>query len=98
MNVVGYHGQTLFHNPAQFLLWSAMGSNWQTNSALPSLMTLEVVMWCTFAPLYHYALAVRDNKLPIAVVNCGGISNISLILNKNEESVIGFDTRSATAP
>ncbi len=99
VNVVGYHGQTLFHNPARKI--SIVVGNGQQ---LADELGITVVndfrsrdieaggCGAPFAPLYHYALAVRDNKLPIAVVNCGGISNISLILNKNEESVIGFDT------
>ncbi|HEV2524067.1 MAG TPA: anhydro-N-acetylmuramic acid kinase, partial [Gammaproteobacteria bacterium] len=99
VDVVGYHGQTLFHNPARKI--SIVVGNGQQ---LADELGITVVndfrsrdieaggCGAPFAPLYHYALAVRDNKLPIAVVNCGGISNISLILNKNEEGVIGFDT------
>lgn len=99
VDVVGYHGQTLFHNPHQKI--SIIVGNAQR---LADALGITVVsdfraadiaaggQGAPFAPLYHYALAVRDNKVPIAVVNCGGIANISLILNKNEESVIGFDT------
>lgn len=32
------------------------------------------------APLYHQALAIRDKKYPVAVVNCGGIANITFII------------------
>ncbi|HXH54204.1 MAG TPA: anhydro-N-acetylmuramic acid kinase, partial [Gammaproteobacteria bacterium] len=99
IDVVGYHGQTLFHNPTQKI--SIVVGNGQQ---LADELGITVVndfrsrdieaggCGAPFAPLYHYALAVRDNKLPIAVVNCGGISNISLILNDNEENVLGFDT------
>lgn len=99
IDVVGYHGQTLFHNPAQKI--SVIVGDGQQ---LANDLGIKVVndfrsrdieaggQGAPFAPLYHYALAVRDNKLPIAVVNCGGISNISLILNNDEESIIGFDT------
>jgi anhydro-N-acetylmuramic acid kinase len=99
IDLIGYHGQTLFHNPARKI--SIVVGNGQQ---LANELGITVVndfrsrdieaggQGAPFAPLYHYALAVRDDKLPIAVVNCGGISNISLILNKNEESVIGFDT------
>lgn len=99
IDVIGYHGQTLFHNPAKKN--SIIVGNGQ---ALANDLGIKVVndfrsrdiaaggQGAPFAPLYHYALAVRDNQLPIAVVNCGGISNISLILDKNEENVIGFDT------
>lgn len=99
IDVVGYHGQTLYHHPEEKI--SIIVGNGQQ---LANDLGITVVndfrsqdiaaggQGAPFAPLYHYALAVRDDKVPIAVVNCGGISNISLILNKNEEAVIGFDT------
>jgi anhydro-N-acetylmuramic acid kinase len=45
-----------------------------------------------FAPLYHQALSIRDNQIPLAVVNCGGIANITVIPNDNPEDLIAFDT------
>jgi anhydro-N-acetylmuramic acid kinase len=99
IDVVGYHGQTLFHHPARKI--SIVVGNGQQ---LADDLGITVVndfrsqdiaaggQGAPFAPLYHFALALRDNKIPIAVVNCGGIANISLILNKNEEAVMGFDT------
>ncbi len=99
IDVIGYHGQTLFHNPAKKI--SVIVGDGQQ---LANDLGIQVVndfrsrdieaggQGAPFAPLYHYALAIRDNQFPIAVVNCGGISNISLILNNDEESVIGFDT------
>jgi anhydro-N-acetylmuramic acid kinase len=45
-----------------------------------------------FAPLYHQALAVRDHKLPVAVVNCGGIANITIIQDADESGLLAFDT------
>lgn len=99
IDVIGYHGQTLFHNPDRKI--SIIVGN---GDQLAEELGITVVndfrsndiaaggQGAPFAPLYHYALAVRDNKVPVAVVNCGGIANISLILDKNEEHVIGFDT------
>jgi anhydro-N-acetylmuramic acid kinase len=42
--------------------------------------------------LYHQAPAKRDNLIPLAVVNCGGIANITLIKNGEPESLVAFDT------
>ncbi|HQZ87729.1 MAG TPA: anhydro-N-acetylmuramic acid kinase [Gammaproteobacteria bacterium] len=99
VDVVGYHGQTLFHNPERKIC-IIVGNGQQLADEIGITVVNDFRSrdieaggcGAPFAPLYHYALAVRDNKLPIAVVNCGGISNISLILNNNEESVVGFDT------
>ena len=41
------------------------------------------------APVYHQALAKRDQRGPLAVVNCGGIANVTFI---NGEALIAFDT------
>ena len=99
VDIIGYHGQTLFHNPARKI--SIVVGNGQP---LAQELGITVVndfrsrdieaggCGAPFAPLYHYALALRDNRVPIAIVNCGGISNISLILNGHEEDVLGFDT------
>jgi anhydro-N-acetylmuramic acid kinase len=45
-----------------------------------------------FAPLFHYALAKRDRCIPLVVVNCGGISNVTIIPNENPLDLIAFDT------
>ena len=44
------------------------------------------------APLYHKALALRDKKYPIAIVNCGGVANITFITGTTDNDVIGCDT------
>lgn len=95
---IGYHGQTLYHNPKQKITMQ-IGDGQQ----LASSTGIEVVsdfrakdvqaggQGAPFAPLYHQALAVRDGKIPLAVLNCGGISNITVIKDANPESLVGFD-------
>jgi anhydro-N-acetylmuramic acid kinase len=97
--VVGYHGQTLFHQPDRGI--SIIVGDGQ---ALANALNITVVndfrrqdveaggQGAPFAPLYHQALAVRDTKVPLAVVNCGGISNITLIPSDDPQDLIGFDT------
>lgn len=99
IDVVGYHGQTLFHQPKRGI--SIVIGDGQ---ALANAVAITVVndfrrqdieaggQGAPFAPLYHQALAVRDQKIPLAVVNCGGIANITLISNDNPHELIGFDT------
>lgn len=97
--VIGYHGQTLFHRPA-------LGVTIQVGDAeyLAEQMGIPVVhdfrtkdvaaggQGAPFAPIYHYALAKRDKMIPVVVVNCGGIANITLINSEDEHNLIGFDT------
>lgn len=99
ITVVGYHGQTLYHQP-QKKLSIIVGDG----LALAQQLKITVVNdfrrqdiaagghGAPFAPLYHQALIVRDKKIPASVINCGGIANVSLILGEKQEEVIGFDT------
>lgn len=97
IDVIGYHGQTLYHQPNRGI--SVIVGDGQK---LADKLNINIVsdfrrkdieaggQGAPFAPIYHQALAIRDQKIPVAVVNCGGIANISLILNEND--IIGFDT------
>jgi anhydro-N-acetylmuramic acid kinase len=99
IQVIGYHGQTLFHNPAAKI--TIQIGNGKLLAELTGITTVndfrshDVAMGgqgAPFAPLYHHALALRDKKYPAAVVNCGGIANITIITDLHETHVMGFDT------
>lgn len=99
VDVVGYHGQTMYHQPSKGI--SIIIGDGQ---ALANRTGIKVVndfrsadvaaggKGAPFAPIYHLALAKRDGKIPVAVVNCGGIGNITLIPDDNPQHMIGFDT------
>jgi anhydro-N-acetylmuramic acid kinase len=85
VQVIGFHGQTVSHRPHEHLTWQI------GNGALLAEKTgIDVV--CDFrrrdvaaggegaplVPLYHAALA-RHMELPIAVLNVGGIANVTWI-------------------
>jgi anhydro-N-acetylmuramic acid kinase len=97
--VIGYHGQTLFHQPNKgisIIMGDGQGLAKASQIAVVHDFRREDVaaggQGAPFAPLYHQALAVRDQKIPLAVVNCGGISNITLIPSDDPHDLIGFDT------
>ena len=99
IDVIGYHGQTLFHNPAKKITIQVGNSRELANNLnsiiISDFRSADVSLGgqgAPMAPLYHLALAVRDHKLPLAVVNCGGIANISLILTSNYTELKGYDT------
>lgn len=99
IDVVGYHGQTMFHHPA-IKISVVLGDG----KALANQLGITVVNdfrrndvlaggeGAPFAPLYHQALAIRDQKIPVAVVNCGGIANVTLVGSSAEQDLIAFDT------
>lgn len=99
IEVVGYHGQTLYHQPERkcsIIMGDAQHLADQLGIRVISDFRRNDIeaggQGAPFAPLYHQALAIRDGKIPLAVVNCGGIANITLIPSEKEIDVIGFDT------
>lgn len=99
IDVVGYHGQAMFHQPSKGV--SVIVGDGQALAEQTGITVVYDFRSCDiaaggqgapFAPLYHLALAKRDHKIPLVVVNCGGIANISLIRSDRESDLIGFDT------
>lgn len=96
--IVGYHGQTMYHQPAEkcsiqmgdpcnlsrYLNIPVMGHVRQQDIALGG-------QGAPVAPIYHQALVIRDNLAPAAVINCGGIANITGITGNSVSDLMGFD-------
>jgi len=99
IGVVGYHGQTLLHRPAE-------GRSVIIGDGAKLAKDLGICVVNDFrgndlahggqgaplAPLYHHALTVRDHLWPAAVVNCGGIANITFIPSDDPAKMLAFDT------
>ncbi len=99
IDVVGYHGQTLFHRPEQGTsVIVGDGDILAHRLKIPVVYNFRAAdiaaggVGAPFAPLYHQALAVRDSVHPISVVNCGGISNVTVISGDDPLTLIAFDT------
>lgn len=99
IDVIGYHGQTLFHQPANKITIQVGDSQLladQINITVVNDFRSRDVLagghGAPLAPLYHQALAIRDQKIPIAIVNCGGIANLTIITGETTDDIVGFDT------
>lgn len=99
VKVMGFHGQTIDHRPD-------MGLTWQIGnpSLLSSMCGIDVVFdfrtkdmaeggqGAPLVPLYHAAL-VRDLPKPLAILNIGGIANVTWIDDEKQSPwVLAFDT------
>lgn len=98
IDVVGFHGQTVLHDPARRLTVQ-LGDG----EALAASLGLDVI-WdmraadvasggqgAPFAPAYHAAMISRAGAtLPAALVNIGGVANVTLIGPQND--LLAFDT------
>jgi len=99
IDVIGYHGQTMYHNPEEKIS-IILGDGKLMSKALGITVVNDFRArdisrggrGAPFAPLYHFALAKRDHKIPVAIVNCGGIANITIIHDDNPENMIAYDT------
>lgn len=96
--LIGYHGQTFYHNPGRKL--SIILGNYHRMALTTGINTVcdfriqDIIQGgqgAPLAPIYHFAVARKMGITPCAIINCGGISNISYVPNDNELELMGFD-------
>jgi anhydro-N-acetylmuramic acid kinase len=97
IDVIGFHGQTVFHAPERGLTVQ-IGDG----PALAAATGIDVVhdmraadcgaggQGAPLAPVYHRAMAAKAPGLPVAFVNIGGVANITWI--GADGRLIAFDT------
>ncbi len=102
LDVVGFHGQTITHRPERRFTWQ-IGDG----GALAKALGVKVVndlrsadveaggQGAPLVPIYHAALA-HDLPKPLAVLNIGGVANVTWIGANNE--LLAFDTGPGNAP
>ena len=107
INFVGFHGQTIFHNPEMKI------SRQLGDGELMSQLIKKNVFYdfrqedlknngqgAPLTPIFHNLLSKKINEkhqidFPICFINIGGISNITKVLKKNEgseENLEAFDS------
>ncbi len=96
IDVIGFHGQTVAHRPAEALTWQ-IGDG----ALLAHETGIDVVAdfrgrdmaaggeGAPLAPLYHAALARDLDRVPVAVLNIGGVANVTWI---DGDRILAFDT------
>ncbi|PWR23748.1 anhydro-N-acetylmuramic acid kinase [Zavarzinia compransoris] len=101
VEVIGFHGQTVMHRPAEGLTWQV-----GDGGRLADLFGIEVVgqfrladvaaggQGAPLAPLYHRALArgLAGQRGPVAVLNLGGVGNVTWISDDPAVGPVAFDT------
>jgi anhydro-N-acetylmuramic acid kinase len=97
IDLVGFHGQTVLHRPRQRLTVQ-IGDG----ALLAGLTGIDVVFdlraadvaaggqGAPLVPVYHRALAASLPQRPIAIVNIGGVANVTWI--GSDGHLIAFDT------
>ena len=102
IDLVGFHGQTITHRPEKRFTWQ-IGDG----AALARELGLRVVndlrradvaaggQGAPLVPIYHAALA-RDLPRPLAIVNIGGVANVTWV--GVDGALLAFDTGPGNAP
>ena len=97
LDLVGFHGQTIWHRPAQRQTWQmGDGERLAQRLGVPvayDFRSADVAAGGQGAPLlpiYHAARA-RASDLPAAILNVGGVANITWI-GTEPGALLGFDT------
>ena len=92
--IVGFHGQTIYHNIKEKI------SKQLGNGKLLSQLTKKKIVYdfrsndilnggqgAPLAPVFHHLIAIQSNiELPVCFLNIGGISNITIVKEKNNFS------------
>lgn len=93
---IGFHGQTILHRPAERRTWQIGDGQALANAVgIPVVNDFRAAdiaaggQGAPLVPLYHQVLA-RNMAPPVAVVNVGGVANVTYIGAKGE--LIAFDT------
>jgi anhydro-N-acetylmuramic acid kinase len=101
IDVIGFHGQTIKHAP-ELGITKQIGDG----KLLAKLTGIKVVndfrtndvknggQGAPLVPLYHAALAAKE-QLPIAIVNIGGVGNVTWV--GESQNIVAFDTGTGNA-
>lgn len=96
-DIVGFHGQTILHDPSQKFTWqigdSALLAQETAMDVIGDFRQADIKAGGQGAPLLpicHRAFAIGIEK-PIAVLNLGGVGNITW-LGEDHNDILAFDT------
>lgn len=96
-SIIGFHGQTIDHRPDEGITWQlgdgallAAETGIDVVADFRSRDVAEGGQGAPLVPLFHAAL-VRDLPRPLAVLNIGGIANVTYI-GETEAQLLAFDT------
>jgi anhydro-N-acetylmuramic acid kinase len=102
IDLIGFHGQTLFHQPSTQTGERGKACILGNGPLLATLMGIPVIdqfrlndlreggQGAPLVPIFHQALA-HDIDKPLAILNIGGVANVTW-LSEHESELLGFDT------
>ena len=92
--IVGFHGQTIYHNPKEKIS-RQLGNGKLLNQLINKRVVfnfrnndiLNGGQGAPLTPVFHFLLSIQNNiKIPVCFLNIGGISNITIVKDKESLS------------
>lgn len=97
IDVIGFHGQTVLHRPEDGLtIQLGLGELLAGATRCPVIYDLRAAdvaaggQGAPLVPVYHRALSAKLPQRPLAIVNIGGVANVTWI--GRDGALIAFDT------
>ena len=97
IDLIGFHGQTVLHRPeAGLSVQLGLGERLADATRCPVIYDLRAAdvaaggQGAPLAPVYHRALTTKLPARPLAIVNIGGVANVTWI--GRDGSLMAFDT------
>ena len=105
IDVIGFHGQTILHGPEEGWTWQIGDGKMLAErtgiSVINDLRRNDMENGgegAPLAPIYHHVIARSSNvNYPVAMLNMGGVGNITWIGGPNADDMLAFDTGPANA-
>ncbi|WP_321391278.1 anhydro-N-acetylmuramic acid kinase [Emcibacter sp.] len=100
IEVVGFHGQTLLHRPAEGWTWQIGDGQMMADSlqvpVVSDFRSMDVAaggQGAPLVPIYHLALiSARPGDADLAIINIGGVSNVTWIPgNRSQDELHSCD-------
>jgi anhydro-N-acetylmuramic acid kinase len=97
IDVVGFHGQTVVHRPEQAMtVQLGLGQMLAQELGVPVVFDMRANdmlhggQGAPLVPVYHRALAAASPQRPVALINIGGVANVTWI--GHDQELLAFDT------
>ena len=105
VDVIGFHGQTLLHGPDQGWSWQiGNGKRLAEKLKIPVVNDLRRFdvehggQGAPMVPIYHQSLVCGvTDQFPVALINFGGVANITWIGGEGSDDLLAFDSGPANA-
>ena len=104
IDIIGFHGHTICHDPKELISWQIGNGHLLANKTkidvVADFRNKDVVNGghgAPLVPIYHFYL-LKNQVNPAAVLNIGGISNITYFNGEDENNIEAFDISFGNAP